>query len=401
MGSRVSFRAAAAIAVVLSLAALTPIGGDNPAPDFGQPLAGLPSDLLDRFNQGKDEFEQVETVDEGIGPVFNDVSCANCHNVAAAGGGSATLETRFGTMGSDGKFDPLAQFGGSLIQKQGIGAAGNCEYLAETVPAEATIVAGRRTTPLFGLGLVDATPDSTFYALALAEKGNPDGIAGTVSVVTNLVTGSNAVGKFGWKGQNPSLFQFSADAYLNEMGITSPLFPNESCPQGDCSALSCNPVPALNDPTGEDVQKFADFMQFLAPPPRGPITTQVGLGQLLFLGIGCAGCHTTTLVTGSNPVAALNKVAYHPYSDFLLHDMGSLGDGIGNNGTAGLTEMRTAPLWGLRLLDAKHNLLHDGRASSLSDAILRHDGQALAARNAFAGLSGQDQNRVLAFLNTL
>jgi CxxC motif-containing protein (DUF1111 family) len=397
MGSRVSFRAAAAIAVVLALAALTPIGGDNPAPDFGQPLAGLPSDLLDRFNQGKDEFEQVETVEEGIGPVFNDVSCANCHNVAATGGGSATLETRFGTIGSDGKFDPLSQFGGSLIQMQGIGAAGTCEYLAETVPSEATIVAGRRTTPLFGLGLVDATPDSTFYALALAEKGNPDGIAGTVSVVTNLVTGKNAVGKFGWKDQNPTLFQFSADAYLNEMGITSPLFPNESCPQGDCSALSCNPVPGLNDPTGEDVQKFADFMQFLAPPPRGPITTQVGLGQLVFLGIGCAGCHTTTLVTGSNPVAALNKVAYHPYSDFLLHDMGSLGDGITQNNATGHL-MRTAPLWGVRRMTT---FLHDGRAATFDAAILAHDGQGKKARDRYKALGSAQKAWLAAFLGSL
>jgi len=397
MGSRVSFRAAAAIAVVLSLAALTPIDSPSATPEFGQPLAGLPSDLLDRFNAGKSEFEQVETVDEGIGPVFNDVSCANCHNVAATGGGSAILETRFGTMGDDGKFDPLSQFGGSLIQKQGIGAAGNCEYLAEVVPSQATIVAGRRTTPLFGLGLVDATPDSTFYALAFAERFNPDGIAGTVSVVRNLVTGKNAVGKFGWKDQNPTLFQFSADAYLNEMGITSPLFPNENCPQGDCASLSCNPDPGINDPDGEDVQKFADFMTFLAPPPRGPITTQVGLGQLVFHNAGCVGCHTPTLTTGSNPVAALNRVNYHPYSDFLLHDMGSLGDGITQNNATGKL-MRTAPLWGVRRTTA---YLHDGRAATLDAAILAHDGQAKKARDRYASLSSSQKAWLIAFLNSL
>ena len=397
MGSRVSFRAAAAIAVVLSLAALTPIGGDSAAPDFGQPLAGLPGDLLDRFNAGKSEFETVETVDDGIGPVFNDVSCANCHNVGATGGGSAILETRFGTTGSDGKFDPLSQFGGSLIQKQGIGTAGSCEYLADVVPSQATIVAGRRTTPLFGLGLVDATPDATFYAIALAERANPDGLAGTVSVVPNLVTGRNAVGKFGWKGQNPTLFQFSADAYLNEMGITSPLFPNENCPQGDCSSLSCNPDPGINDADGEDVQKFADFMAFLAPPPRGPITAQVGLGQLVFLGAGCAGCHTPLLRTGSNPVAALNKVNYAPYSDFLLHDMGALGDGITQNLATGKL-MRTAPLWGLRKLTT---YLHDGRASTVDAAILAHDGQAKKARDRYAALGSSQKAWLAAFLNSL
>lgn len=397
MGSRVSLRAAAAIAVVLALAALTPIDANNPVPDFGQPLTGLPSDLVDRFNEGKGEFEAVETVDEGIGPVFNDVACANCHNVAATGGGSPTLETRFGTIGSDGRFDPLSQFGGSLIQVHGIGAYGDCNYVPEVLPSEATIVAGRRTTPLFGLGLVDATTDATFYALAFAERFNPDGIAGTVSVVTNLVTGRNAVGKFGWKGQNPTLFQFSADAYLNEMGVTSPLFPNESCPQGDCGVLSCNPEPGLNDEDGEDVQKFADFMTFLAPPPRGPITTQVGLGQLVFLGAGCAGCHTPMLTTGSNPVAALNKVNYHPYSDFLLHDMGSLGDGITQNNATGKL-MRTAPLWGLRRITT---YLHDGRAATLDAAIRAHDGQAKKARDRYVALGASQKAWLVAFLNSL
>ena len=397
MGSRVSFRAAAAIGVVLALAALTPIDSNSPAPDFGQPLAGLPGDLLDRFNDGKSEFETVETVAEGIGPVFNDVSCANCHNAAATGGGSATLETRFGTIGSDGTFDPLSQFGGSLIQKQGIGPAGSCNYLAEVVPSQATIIAGRRTTPLFGLGLVDATPDSTFYAIQALERLNPDGITGTVSVVTNLVTGQQAVGKFGWKDQNPTLFQFSADAYLNEMGITSPLFPNENCPQGDCASLSCNPDPGINDPDGEDVQKFADFMTFLAPPPRGPITTQAQFGQLVFLAAGCAGCHTPLLRTGSNPVAALNHVNYAPYSDFLLHDMGSLGDGITQNNATG-NLMRTAPLWGLRKVTI---YLHDGRATTLDAAIMAHDGQAKKARDRYAAMGSTQKAWLAAFLNSL
>ncbi len=246
MGSRVSFRTAASIVVVLALAALTPTG-NSPPPDFGQPLAGLTTEQLDRFNDGKTEFEAVETVEEGVGPVFNDVSCANCHFVAAIGGGSTILETRFGTTGADGLFDPLTQFGGSLIQKQGIGTNGSCEYLAEVVPPEATITAQRRTTPLFGLGLVDAVPDSTFYAIRDEESHDPDGIGGRISIVKDLLTGKPRVGKFGWKAQNPTLFQFSGDAYVNEMGITNPQFLDENCPQGDCAALSCNPGSGVND----------------------------------------------------------------------------------------------------------------------------------------------------------
>ena len=393
MGSRVSFRAAACIGVILALAALTPV---NPAPDFGQPLAGLTSDQLARFDAGLDEFNEVETVPEGVGPVFNDVSCASCHSGAAVGGGSDILETRFGTIGGDGLFDPLAPLGGSLVQKKGIGATGNCEYLAEDVSPEATIVAERRTTPLFGFGLVDAVPDATFWALAQIEAAHPDGIRGVVSVVTNLATGRQVVGKFGWKAQVPTLFQFSGDAYLNEMGVTNPMFPDESCPQGDCSLLSCNPAPGLND-DGTAVQAFADFMSFLAPPPRGPITAQVGLGEVVFVGIGCAGCHTTVLRTGANPVAALNKVYFHPYSDFLLHDMGSLADGITQNHATGKL-MRTAPLWGLRRIAT---YLHDGRTSTLDGAILAHDGQAKKARDRYAALGATAKSWVQAFLNSL
>jgi len=396
MGFRVSFRIAATGIVVLCSAALTPIGDSATPPDFGQPLAGLPADLIDRFNAGKEEFEGVETVEEGVGPVMNDVACANCHTVAAIGGGSATLETRFGRMGGDGLFDPMAYAGGSLIQKQGIGATGGCEYLSEIVPPEATITAERRTTPLFGLGLVDAVPDSTFYAIAYEEKFHPDGIAGLVSVVTKIATGKQAVGKFGWKCQNPSLFQFSGDAYINEMGITNPEFPDESCPQGDCDLLSCNPMPGVND-DGTGVQEFTDFMTFLAPPPRGPITAQAVFGELVFLGIGCNGCHRSEIRTGSNPVAALNKVRFHPYSDFLLHDMGSLGDGITQNLATGQL-MRTAPLWGLRKITT---YLHDGRATTLDAAILAHAGQAKKARDRYAALPGYKKTWLAAFLNSL
>ena len=396
MGFKVSFRIAATGIVVLCSAALTPIGDFHPQPDFGQPLAGLPADLVERFNDGKAEFEGVETVEEGVGPVMNDVACANCHTAAAIGGGSATLETRFGKIGDDGLFDPMGYAGGSLIQLQGIGVSGTCNYVPEIVPPDATITAQRRTTPLFGLGLVDAVPDSTFYAIAHEEKFHPDGIQGLVSVVTKISTGLPAVGKFGWKCQNPSLFQFSGDAYVNEMGITNPEFPDENCPQGDCGSLSCNPLPGVND-DGTGVQEFTDFMTFLAPPPRGPITTQAALGELVFRGIGCNGCHRTDIKTGSNPIAALNKVTFHPYSDFLLHDMGDLGDGITQNLATGKL-MRTAPLWGLRKITT---YLHDGRATTLDAALLAHAGQAKKARDRYAGLPNYKKTWLVAFLNSL
>lgn len=394
MGSRVSFRTGLAALVVLGSLAFTP--NHAPPPDFGEPHRGLKTAELERFDAGLDEFSEVETPEDGLGPAFNDVSCATCHLTPAIGGGSTVLETRFGRIGDDGLFDGMPEFGGSLIQKNGIGAAGECEYLAELVPGGATIISDRRTTPLFGLGLVDATPDATFYAIRLEELQHPDGIAGTVAVVPNIAKGQNTVGKFGWKSQNPSLFQFSGDAYVNEMGVTSPQFPDENCPGGDCDSLSCNPAPDLND-DGAGVVAFADFMTFLAPPPRGPVTASAAAGELVFRGIGCVGCHRSVIRTGSSPVAPLNKVYYHPYSDFLLHDMGSLGDGITQNNATGKL-MRTAPLWGLRKITT---FLHDGRATTYEQAILAHDGQGKKSRDRFAALPAWKKTFLYAFLNSL
>lgn len=394
MGSKVSFRTGLASLVIGGSLALTPALA--PPPDFGQPFAGLSSAELARFEAGLDEFNEVETPEQGLGPAFNDVSCGTCHLAPAAGGGSEILETRFGRVGPDGRFDGMTEFGGSLIQKNGIGASGDCEYLAELVPADATIFADRRTTPLFGLGLVDATPDLTFYAIRAEELLNPDGIAGKVSVVPDISTGRNAVGKFGWKAQNPTLFQFSGDAYVNETGVTSPQFPDENCPGGDCDSLSCNPAPGLND-DGSGVAAFADFMTFLAPPPRGPVTVSAAAGELVFRSVGCVGCHRSVIRTGPNPVPALNRVLYHPWSDFLLHDMGALGDGITQNDATGKL-MRTAPLWGVRKIT---RFLHDGRATTYEQAILAHDGQGRKARNRFAALPGWQKTLLYAFLNSL
>src|ERR671936_1670482 len=375
-------------AVLLSAAALA---------DFGDPLSGLTADDLARFEAGKEEFSDTETVDDGLGPVFNEASCVACHRGPgdAVVGTNQRLETRFGRTRPDGTFDPLTELGGSLLQDHGIGAFNGVEFLGEVVPADA-ITAQRRTTPLFGLGMVDATPTSTFLSLALIQTILRPSTAGTPSVVTDPTTDRLALGKFGWKAQVPSLFVFAGDAYLNEMGITNPIFPAESCPAGNCALLAANPAPGLND-DGEGVEKFNDFMTLLAPPPRGPRNFFTEYGNVVAAAIGCLDCHTQTLRTGPNAVAALDQVAYHPFSDFLLHDMGSLGDGITQNRAAG-NLMRTQPLWGLR---TQERLLHDGRASSIVEAILAHDGQGRAARQEFESLSGFDRFTLLAFLNSL
>jgi CxxC motif-containing protein (DUF1111 family) len=221
-------------------------------------------------------------------------------------------------------------------------------------------------------------------------------VAGRVSVVDNIRAGMKTVGKFGWKAQVPSLFQFSGDAYLNELGITTPDFPNESCPQGNCAELTFNPAPGIND-DGSGPIVLTNYMSLLAAPPRSAQTRDVSDGEATFERIGCTACHTATQRTGSNPIAALDRKTYHPYSDFLLHDMGALGDDL-EMGSATGKEMRTAPLWGLRFITT---YLHDGRAMTLDQAILAHDGQARNARGQFANLAANAKAKLIAFLNSL
>lgn len=364
---------------------------------FGDPIPGLTAAEQDRFQAGKTEFTTTEDAADGLGPVFNDNSCGACHSVPATGGGNPRLETRFGTRTSNNKFDPLTSLGGSLIQEQGIGIAGDCNFSGELVPSQATLVSKRRSTALFGLGLVNALDDSTIRQLAAKENGSSHAEAGHFAQVKDIAQKRIIVGRFGWKNQVPTLHQFSGDAYVNEMGFTSPDFPDENCPGGDCAAVArCNPAPGLND-DGTDVRLFEDFMTMLGPPPRGTITAGVTRGEAVFKTLACANCHTETLTTGGSPIGALANKTFHPYSDFLLHDMGSLGDGIELGDSKG-NEFRTAPLWGV---SHQTTFLHDGRASSITAAIQAHDGQGARARDAFAALSAAQKADLLEFLNSL
>jgi CxxC motif-containing protein (DUF1111 family) len=364
--------------------------------NLGDPVRGLTAAQLGVWLAARQEFNEDKDAARGLGPIFNDVSCLRCHSVPVAGGSNPRLVTLFGRM-TNGVFDPLTARGGSVLQEHALGPEqGVSPFLPELVPAQATIVGQRRTTPLFGLGFIDATPEATFIALAAQQAAGNPATAGRVAFVTNFVAGMPTVGKFGWKAQVPSLFQFAGDASLNEMGITSPEFPNENCANGNCNDLARNPAPGLND-TGDGVRQLTDFMLMLGAPSRGLITADVTAGEQVFQQLGCNQCHVANLTTGSHPIAALSNKTYSPYSDFLLHDMGALGDGIVQGEATG-REFRTPPLWGLR---AHGTFLHDGRANNLDDAITAHDGQARTSREAWQGLDAQARARLMAFLNSL
>ncbi|MBX9626343.1 MAG: hypothetical protein K2X82_21265 [Gemmataceae bacterium] len=394
--------AAAAVVEPPHAAAGPPAAGDT---NFGDPLPGLTADQLARFHAGKAAFEEVEGAADGLGPVFNGASCAECHNGEATGGGSGTLSTRIGAV-VDGRFDPLVRFGGPTIQTKGILGLEGFEYAGEVVPPEATVVARRRSPPLFGLGLVDAVPDDAFRELARDQRDRHPDTAGRPNLVPDLRTGKRVVGRFGWKAGLGGLFDFAADAYKDEMGITAPGFVRtpdgrtigeENAPQGRADLLRFNPAESPNEPDVEDIVLFTDFMTFLAPPPRGEVTARVRAGETVFRQIGCADCHVPTLRTGRHEVKALDRVKFHPYSDFLLHDMGALGDGI-EDGRGRGSEMRTAPLWGLLTQPA---YLHDGRAKTVEAAILLHDGQGRGARDRYRDLPPAKKRVLSAFLNSL
>jgi CxxC motif-containing protein (DUF1111 family) len=368
-----------------------------PTPAAGDALAGLTAAQRSAFADGLADFKSVEEVADGLGPVFNERSCAACHTTPAVGGGSTRTVTRFSRR-VNGVYDPLTSLGGSLMQDHALGLADGVSHVfhPETVPAVATIVVHRRTTPLFGLGLVDATSDADFIALAQMQASRGDGVVGRVSMVDNIRAGMKTVGKFGWKAQVPTLFQFSGDAYVNEMGITTPDFPNESCPQGNCAELSFNPAPGIND-DGSGPVLLTNFMTLLAAPPRGAQNRDTDDGEAQFDRIGCTACHVATMHTAANAIAALDRKTYHPYSDFLLHDMGALGDDL-EMGSATGREMRTTPLWGLRFVTS---YLHDGRATTLDQAILAHQGQGSSARDRYAALPAAVKSKVIAFLQSL
>ena len=366
------------------------------SPTFGDPLPTLSSEELDLFSQGKAEFARILTLAEGVGPVFNGRSCVACHAIPVPGGDSGVVEHRFATV-TNGAFDPMISFGGPTLQTEGIGHVSSCTFSGETIPPEATIIAERKTTPLFGLGLVESVPDGVFRKIADRQQRKTPDTAGRPSTVTDVTTGLTAVGKFGWKAQVPSLLHFSAEAFHTEMGITNPFFPDDLCPQGNCAALAaCDPAADPED-DGSNVQAVADFMRFLAPPSRPTRTSQTRFGESVFMKIGCGDCHLPALKTGRSPVKALNRVKFHPFSDFLIHDMGNLGDGF-EQGDATGSEMRTAPLWGL---GKRTRFLHDGSASTMEDAVLAHDGQGAASRDRFAALESKDLQNLLAFLASL
>lgn len=386
--------ALAAAALLLAAAAQVPARQVRP----GDPLPGLTPAELEEFRLGLEDFLEVEDAEEGLGPAYNNTSCAGCHNVPAVGGIAPMTTTRAGVREPDGTYRDVEPGRGSLFQIFSIPAHA-CQSV---IPAEANVIARRVPIPLFGAGLIEAIPDETLQALADPEDVDRDGVSGRAPLVPDLLTGEWRVGRFGWKSQRATLLDFGADAYRNEMGITNDLFPAELTFRLSARRLElCDAAPDPEDvaepSTGRrGIDNFESFMRLLAPPARGPVTPRARAGRRVFDAIGCAACHVPVLVTGASRNPLFDRRPVPLFSDLLLHDVGG-GDGIGQAG-AGPAEIRTPPLWGLRL---RRPLLHDGGAATPLEAVRRHAGEAALAREGFERLSAADREALAAFLDSL
>jgi len=367
-----------------------------PPPPLGAPIQGISQPELTAWRAGLNAFLRPEGPADGLGPVFNARSCVECHRAGAPGGASTDLGvsrvTRIGGI-VNGVYSDLTNVGGPLMQARSLREVNpNYPFPGERPPVGTLFVSRRMTTPLFGLGLIEAIPGSTISANSAIAR--PDGIHGVPNLVFNPETNTSQIGRFGWKGHVSSLHLFSADAALNEIGITNPTFKVDNLPQGNPDPRGSDHV---TDPEngGADVANFTVFMRFTSPPPTLPQTAQMIRGSQLFNTMNCAACHIPTMQTGASYTPTLANKPVNLYSDLLLHHMGAgLADGI-RMGTATGDQWKTAPLWGLRF---RPFYLHDGRASTVEQAILQHGGEATAARNRYQNLTPLDKAAVLAFL---
>ncbi|MBM4195340.1 MAG: thiol oxidoreductase [Gemmatimonadetes bacterium] len=393
----------AAFALVVSAACsslLTEAPADGEV--FDAPLDGLTSVELAAFVRGDEEFARRFSPATGLGPVFNNVSCASCHG----GDGRGRLEhslQRFGTE-ADGF---LAHLGGPQVQDRAVPGAE-----PERAPAGVAISL-RLPAPVFGAGLIEAIPESVLLALADQDDRNSDGISGRVNWVSHAPyvpasepngSAGPRIGRFGRKAQTVTILQQTVEAYHQDMGITSEFRPSEN--RNPLAAVATEAADHASDPEVPTATVLAvvHYLRALAPPAPGEMTAQRRDGDALFRSAGCAACHTPTLRTGAHPLRALADRDVPLYSDLLLHDMGDALADQRPDGSATGREWRTTPLWGLRLmrqfLNGQAFLMHDGRARSVDEAIRLHGGEGQRARDAYVALSPAQRAALLDFVES-
>ena len=358
----------------------------------GDPLSGLNAQQRKLFEEGRALVQREFEQESGLGPLFNSPACGECHEDPVAGGSGDEVEIHVAVVREDGTCDPLVERGGFVIQQVATPLLHSAMGIdREPVPAEAAVQARRRTSALFGFGLLDAVPDATILSYADPGDRDGDGISGRPNRFLD-----GRLGRFGRKGFVPTLREFNEGATVVEQGVTNPAVPTEESIGGDLIPAGVDPVP---DPEidVEAIDAIDAFVRFLAPPAPGKLAREGKRGRWVFSRIGCVACHVPELTTGDSPVAPLRHARVAAYSDLLLHDMGpDLSDIC--LGLASPSEFRTHPLMGLRL---NSHFLHDGRAATIEEAVLFHGGEALASRDRFKALRGSDRAALLRFLESL
>ena len=376
-----------------NIAALHPdAAGAMSSGELDQPLSGLSASELARFDQGRTIFEKVfDPIVDGLGPLFNEVSCEECHEDPAPGGTGDEVETHVSNV-SGTSCDDLGAHGGVVIQQHLTNRlATYVGYTSEPVPSEAVVVSHRSTPQVFGRGLLDVVSDAEILSRADPNDANGDGVSGRAHVLSD-----GRIGRFGRKATDATLLEFNAGAFQNEMGVTNPLAATEPQLVGTTFDTFLDPTPEP-ELSLADLTLANDFVRFLRAPPQGAVTQATTGGRELFSSVGCATCHVPTLSTGASPVKALNKKSVNAFSDLLLHDMGPALADICRGGALP-SEFRTEPLMGL---GARTTFLHDGTSPTVEDAILRHGGEATNARNRFSALKASQRSALLAYLATL
>ena len=352
-----------------------------------EPDAGRASDEAALVAWGAELFSTAFSPEQGLGPLFNRQSCVECHSEPAPGGGGPNglaVAHRVGHF--DGRsYDPLVGNGGPVARAHSVTELGvPCASAPPAgIPPAANLVSVRNAPALFGSGLLDAIPDSVILSHAETAKRN-GGNDGRPNLVRDS-SGHERVGRYGWKADTATLEQFVADAFRNELGITSPLAPTDFVSGAGCVAGAVN----ASEDDGSMIRAVATYIASL-PPPSAQSPPNAA-GSSLFSQLGCTACHTPSLTTADGRDVPL-------YSDLLLHDMGpTLDDGV-EQGSAHGQDWRTTPLWGL---SSRGRFLHDGRATSIGTAVLAHDGSAARSAAAFRRLASDEREVLLAFLKSL
>jgi CxxC motif-containing protein (DUF1111 family) len=392
------------------------------------------------FNQNWVTAPASTTARDGLGPFFNARACSTCH--FRDGRGRAPEfdgETSHGLLlrlsipetdlNGGNKPDPI--YGGQLqdqsVQNTTTEASftisysdkvinysdgtsvtlRNPEYIINDLAygnlASNLQVSPRVAQQMVGLGLLEAVTENTLLSFADEFDTDNDGVSGRPNYVWNIETQSTTIGRFGWKANQPTIKQQISAAFAGDLGITSTLFPDENCPEGvDCSSFVNGGSPEISD---ENIGKVTLYSSTLAVPGRRDYDEiNILEGKKLFIDSKCTSCHIAKMRTGSHEIPALENQTIRPYTDLLLHDMGTdLADNTPDFKATG-TEWRTPPLWGIGLIETVNshtNLLHDGRARTIEEAILWHGGEAEKSKNIFVNLTSEERTKIIDFIKTL